>query len=339
MAQITTFGELLLRLSPPGYQRLSQADKLELNVGGAEANVAVALGQWGHKPILLSCLPDNDLGKMVSQKLTGLKVNIDKVQYNSGRLGLYFLELGVGLRGGRVVYDRNDSVFSLVEPSIWNWNNVLQHSNWFHWSGITPALSKNAFSSLSDALKHASEKNINVSVDLNYRANLWKWGEDPTKICPDLVSKSKILITNEEATKKMLGIDVDYITEEINQDGYDRMAKELFSAYPNLTQIFIPIRRTIDASENMVTLYGNDKSEGYLSKGINVKNIVDRVGAGDAMTAAIIHNLSNNQKLSDTVELGVAASALKHSVPGDFLIADLNELEAIVKGEKSKINR
>ncbi|NMM49694.1 sugar kinase [Marinigracilibium pacificum] len=340
MLRFATFGDILIRLSPPGFKRLSQTSSLEINIGGAEANVAVALSQWKNEVQMISAVPDNDLGKMVTDKLSGLNVDIKNISKGDGRIGLYFLEPGTGTRGGKVTYDRQGSLFSIQDPDNWHWPELINENiSWFHWSGITPALTESSFLSTKKALEHVSNKGITVSVDLNYRGNLWKWGKDPIEVCPQLVAKSDIIITNEEATRKMLGLNIDYIDEEVIRTNYDRMAGDILDAFPMLKMVFIPIRRTVDASENYISLYGFDGEKGYLSTGIQVKNIVDRVGAGDAMTAAIIHGISSGKPLDQIINLGVAASALKHSIPGDFLISDFSEVESIALGNKSKISR
>lgn len=339
MLQISTFGEILLRLATSEQSRFSQSTNFSSHIGGAEANVCAALAQWGHVANMISVLPTNALGYRASSYLKSLSASTDHITFEAGRMGLYFLEQGIANRGGNVIYDRAQSSFGNYAPENYDWAQLLSTSDWFHWSGITPALSQNTAKATFEALLEANQKNITTSVDLNYRSNLWKWGKSASEVCPALVSKSNILICNEEAAQKMLNIDSSFVQEEISSDQHTLLAEEIAAKFPSLEAVFIPIRRTINASHNYINLFGYYKGEFLLGKGMDISPIVDRVGAGDAMTAAIIHCIHEKMELPAIISNATAASALKHSINGDILLASFEEVSSLGLGEKTKIVR
>lgn len=341
MIKLLTYGELLGRLHVRDHLAMSQAEAFTLYVGGAEANVAVALAQLGHTASIISAVPKNNLGERVIRTLRGYGLDTRLVTPYGEKLGLYYTDEGSGFKSSEVIYDRLGSSFSFFIPEMREVQSTVASAQWFHWTGITPAVSQNAFDSLRSILQQVNPAKTLVSADLNYRSKLWKWGKDAHEVTPELVELSQVLITTEEALEKMLGLTIDVAPEEITPAYYEQLMQRLFDEYTHLKYIFMPVRRTISAGHNRIGLFGMAASDRKMAAApiVEITEMVDRIGAGDAMTAGIIHGISKKWPLADTVAFGVAASAYKHAIPGDFLVANEKDLLAVAGGNKAKISR
>lgn len=342
--EIVTFGEILLRLKSPGNNLLSQANQLEMSFGGAEANVAVSLASLGLKANFITRIPSNELGEMVLGLLRKYNVGTRNILMGGNRLGLYFLETGALLRPSKIIYDRAFSSFSEIQPGMINWKDVLREARWFHWSGISPALSSSSAQICNEALDVCKKKGITVSCDLNFRKNLWKYGRKPSDIMDELVQKCDLLVGNEEDVQNVLNIFPLKQKNNIKEKKYSdfiSISKQLFSKFPRLQHIGFSIRNSISADWNKWSGLLFDKKEIFRSNEYDLTDIVDRVGSGDAFMAGIIYGMVNfPENKQRIIDFAVAASCLKHSINGDFNLARVDEVENIIKGNTSgRINR
>ncbi len=334
--KIITFGEIMLRLSPPGFLRFSQANSFEAIYGGAEANVAIALANFGLPVDFVTRLPENDLGNSCLNYIRQFGVGINNIIRGGDRLGIYFLEMGAIHRSSKVIYDRTNSAIATIQPEMINWENVFSDAQWFHWSGITPAISERAATVCLAAVKKAKEMGLTVSCDLNYRSKLWKWGKTPETVMSELLKYVDVIIANEEAAEKVLGIkipSVDTASGKIDAQVYRLIAQKIMKKYSNLHIVAITHRRTISASHNILSGAIFDGKTLFIGPVHQITPIVDRVGGGDAFTAGFIYGLltfsDNPQKI---VNFAVASSCLKHTIKGDFNIVTLEEVEKLANG-------
>lgn len=336
MAIITTFGELMLRLKTPYYSRFIQAGSLEASFGGGEANVAVSLARLGHRARWVSAVPNNPIGDWALTSLRGLGVDVSQVLRQGERLGLYFLESGASQRPSQVIYDRAGSAVSGIQPGQVSWPTALDGAEWFHTTGITPALSGGCALSALEALKTARSEGVTTSVDLNYRKKLWsrdKAGEVMTR----LMAHTDVLIANEEDCESVFGIkagSTEVASGTLEHGRYLDVARQVLERFPVLSRVAITLRESKSASENgwsglLVDRDGYDESRHYDI------TIVDRVGAGDSFAAGLIHALVGGRNRKDAVEFATAASALKHTIPGDLNLVSEAEIEALVAGDGS----
>lgn len=331
--KVVTFGEMMVRLSPPAGIRLRQANNFDVHFGGAEANVAVSLAQFGMNSCYVSAFPDNDLGDNAVGTLKRYGVDTRFVVRKGDRMGIYYLEHGQGVRPSKVIYDRAFSAVSALGPQDVDWKSVLDGARWFHWTGITPALSDSLLATLRNGLETAKEMGITVSVDLNFRKKLWT--EDKARIVlTDLVSYADILIGNEEDPIKVFGIkpegtDVD--KGLLNVEGYKDLAKILVERF-GFDKVAITLRESISASENFWAACLFNGEEFIQGPRYHVP-IVDRVGTGDAFAAGLIYGLLTGKSDSEALSFGVAAASLKHSIWGDFNISGVEEVERLAAGE------
>ncbi|NLE75315.1 MAG: sugar kinase [Chloroflexi bacterium] len=337
--KVVTFGEIMMRLSPPGFLRFGQARSFEVIYGGGEANVAVSLANFGVAVDYVTRLPQNDLGDACIQFLRQYGVGTKKIVRGGDRLGIYFLENGAMQRGSKVVYDRAGASIATVERGMIDWRRVFANADWFHWTGITPAIAAGTAEVCLEAAQVAREMGLTVSCDLNYRKNLWKWGKKAGQVMPDLVAQCDVAIGNEEDAEKVFGIrapQVDVQAGKVEADQYLYVCQALHQRFPNLKTIGITLRGSISASHN--TWSGVLWREGAFFQAplFDVTHMVDRVGGGDAFAAGLIYGLRTyGGDLQRSLNFAVAASCLKHSIFGDFNLVTVDEAEKLMGGDTS----
>jgi 2-dehydro-3-deoxygluconokinase len=345
--KVVTFGEIMMRLSPPGFLRFGQARSFDVIYGGGEANVAVSLANFGVPVDYVTRLPDNDLGDACIQFLRQYGVGVDKIVRGGDRLGIYFLEMGAVQRGSKVIYDRANSAIATIERGMIDWERVFADADWFHWTGITPAISAGTADVCLEAVQVAKAMGLTVSCDLNYRKKLWKWGKTPGEVMPELVRHCDIAIGNEEDADKVFGIkapETDVIAGKVEADKYRYVCEELAKRFPNLKTIAITLRGSISASHNTWSgvLWARpepgrrDQGEFYVGPTFDITHIVDRVGGGDSFMGGLIYGLRTyGDDRQAALDFAVAASCLKHSVVGDFNLATVVEVEKLMGGDVS----
>ncbi len=333
--KVVTFGEVMMRLNPPDHKRLFQADCLEVTYGGSEANVAALLSQLGLEAYFVSRVPDNPVGDAAIKHLIKYGIRTDYVLRGGSRLGIYFLEIGASQRPSKVIYDRKFSSFSEIDPKELDWKEILKDASWFHFSGITPALGENVREALHEALKVARSHGVKISCDLNYRAKLWSVDE-ARRIMRDLVENLDLLIGNEEDYEKALGVEtsgLDLKSGRISREAYLKVAGEVMDRY-GVESVAFTLRESISASVNLWSGLLVVGKEAHFSREYEI-HVVDRVGAGDSFTASMIYATLKGMNPQERIEFAVAASALKHTIPGDFAILTLEEIEKLVSGSTS----
>lgn len=332
-----TFGEIMLRLKSPGHERLFQSPVLEASFGGGEANVAVALANYGLSVAFVTLLPTNPIGDACLGELRRFGVDTTLIQRVPGRMGTYYLEAGANQRPSKVVYDRAHSAIAEVGAGAINWDDVFDGAEWFHISGITPAISAGAADLSLESVKAAKAKGITVSCDFNYRGKLWKWGKSAPEVMSDLVRYIDIGIANEEDCQKSLGIeaDVDVARGDLDTAKYERLTQRMLESFPNLSAIAITLRESHSADHNSWSACMRDRTAFYLSRKYEITDIVDRVGGGDAFASGLIYGLQRLKTKADALEFAVAASCLKHSISGDLNRVGLAEVEALLGGDAS----
>ena len=338
MGKVVTFGEIMLRLKSPGFEKLFQSPVLEATFGGGEANVAVSLSNYGMDASFVSLLPDNDVTDACIGELRRFGVDTnDIVKTKNGRMGIYFLEAGANQRPSKVVYDRADSSIALAGAGDIDWNEVFEGATWFHITGITPALSQSAADLSIESVKKAKELGLTVSCDFNYRGKLWKYGKTAVEVMSELVKYVDVGIANEEDCQKSLGIKVDVDVEggELDTDMYNKLSEKVLATYPNMKVMAITLRESKSADHNDWAACLNDRENYYLSKKYEIKDIVDRVGGGDSFSGGLIYGLNNYSSRDDALNFAVAASCLKHSVLGDFNRVSVSEVEKLMGGDGS----
>ena len=334
MTRVVTFGEVMLRLKSPGHERLLQTGSFEATFGGAEANVAVSLAGLGHHATFVTALPPNPLADACVRELRGAGVDTSRIVRQGDRLGLYFVETGAVQRPSRVIYDRAASAMATASASDFDWEEIFDGAEWFHISGITPALSESAADLSLQAVRSAREHGLTVSCDYNHRAKLWGWGKPAPEVMRELVRFVDVGIANEEDCQKSLGIDihVDVETGELEAGRYEAITDRVMEEFPNLRMQAITLRESRSADHNRWSAVLRDR-EGFLrSTSYEITHIVDRIGGGDAFAAGLIHGLGAYQDRQAALDFAVAASCLKHTIPGDFSRFDAAEIEALVRG-------
>ncbi|GAK54534.1 hypothetical protein U14_05821 [Candidatus Moduliflexus flocculans] len=337
--KVVCFGEIMLRLSPVGYQRFTQAHSFDVVYGGGEANVAVSLANYGIPVEYVTRLPKNEIGDACIMSLRQFGVGTSQIVRGGDRMGIYFLEMGTMQRSSKVIYDRAGSSISSIEPGMIDWNKVFDGATWFHWTGITPAISKGLAEVCLEAVKIAKAKGLTVSCDLNYRAKLWKWGKTAQEVMPELVSYADVSIGNEEDAEKVFGIHApgaDITSGKVDGDMYRAVAEALVAKFPNLQQVAITLRGSLSASHNTWSGLLYDRQNVYLAPIHQITHIVDRVGGGDSFGAGLIYGLLTYQNdPQKTLNFAVAASCLKHSIFGDVNLVSVAEVEQLMKGDAS----
>lgn len=331
MKKVVTFGEIMLRLSTPGYSRFIQADQFNATYGGGEANVAISLAQFGMPAAHVTRFPDNDLGKAAAGLLRKYGVSTNHIVYGGDRLGIYFLETGAISRPSKVVYDRAYSAFAQLEPGMLNWEEILQDASWFHWTGITPAISAGAARSCLEAIGVANKLGITVSADTNYRKNLWQYGKTAREVMPELVAGCDMVVCSKGDAADMF--DIEPRREE--GGGFISVCKQLQNRFPRITKIVNTKRESISASHNTLSGVMWDGAQLLRTPVHQITPIVDRIGGGDAFMAGLIYGLLTYQNDQKALDFAVAASALKHSVEGDANLVRAEEVEPVMQGDSS----
>ncbi len=335
MAKVVTFGEIMLRLSPPGYSRLVQTDSLDVTYGGGEANVAVSIANYGGEAVFVTRVPANPLGQAAINHLRRYGVDTRYILRGGERLGIYFLETGASQRPSKVIYDRKGSSISQVQPGEFPWEEILRGADWFHFTGITPALGDNVAAVTLEAVQTAKKLGLTVSCDLNYRKNLWS-PEEAQATMTKLMAYVDIAIGNEEDAEKVFGIKAaasDVTAGRISEEGYRQVAAELARRF-NLKMVAITLRESFSAFDNGWSALLYDGEEFYRSRRYQI-HIVDRVGGGDAFAGGLIYALLEGLSVREALEFAVAASCLKHTIPGDFNHVTREEVQTLMKGDAS----
>lgn len=337
MAKVVTFGEIMLRLKSPGYERFFQNHALEATFGGGEANVAVSLANYGMDAAFVTALPDNDIANACIRELRGFGVDTSHIVRNEGRVGIYFLETGSNARPSKVIYDRAYSAIAIAKPGSIDWDKALEGASWFHFTGITPAISESSAALCLEALQACQRLNVHVSCDLNYRKNLWKWGKKASEVMTELVKYVDTVIANEEDFQMALGLESASHVEsgELNPDDYKTIAQNAMTKFPNIKRVAITLRESKNANINNWAACLYDGKDFYLSRKYAITDIVDRVGGGDSFGGGLIYGLNNYDSPQQALEYAVAASCLKHTILGDFNLVSKAEVESLMKGSGS----
>lgn len=341
MGKIVTFGEIMLRLATPGYLRFSQTNELTATFGGGEANVAVSLANYGLDAEFVTRLPENDIAAACVKDLHKHRVKTDHIVYGGDRLGIYFLETGAVARASKVIYDRAHSAISEIKPGMIDWEQVLTGADWFHWTGITPAISQGAADVCLEAIQTANRLGIPVSCDLNYRKNLWKYGKKASEVMPDLVAGCDIILGNEEDAEKVFGIkpegfDVTATAGEVNAAEFESVCTQLMQRFPRARKVIITLRGSINANHNTWGGVLYDGKQLFQSPRYDITHIVDRVGGGDSFMGGLIYGLlTYPQDDQQALNFAVAASCLKHTIYGDYNEVTVKEVENLMKGDGS----
>jgi len=343
MAKVVTFGEIMLRLSTPGFQRFSQAVSFDATFGGGEANVAVSLANYGVEARYVTLLPDNPLGDACVRFLRSFGVDTSCIVRTSGRLGIYFLETGAVQRPSQVVYDRAHSCIAEAKAGDVDWAAAFDGATWFHWTGITPAISRGAAELCEEGVRAARQKGLTVSCDLNFRSKLWKWGKSAAEVMPALVQHADVAIGNEEDAEKVFGIKApraDVEAGRVEPEDYRAVAEALMERFPNLRKVAITLRGSLSASHNTWSGVLYDGSSLYVGPTYDITHIVDRVGGGDSFAAGLIYSLLQGKSDQQALDFAVAASCLKHTIPGDVNMVRAGEVEALLeKGGSGRVQR
>lgn len=340
MKKIVTFGEIMLRLTPPGFQRFSQAASFDVVYGGGESNVAVSLANYGLPTEFVTRLPQNELGDCALMEMRKRGVGVTHVLRGGERLGIYFLEMGAVSRGSKVVYDRAHSGMASIQKGMINWEEVFQDTQWFHWTGITPALSQGTADACLEAIETANRMGITVSTDLNYRKNLWKYGKKSSEVMEALVAGCDVILGNEEDAEKHFdihpeGVDVTQ-GHTMDAKAYVSVCRQMMQRFPRAKKVIITLRGSINASHNSWAGVLYDGKHLFESPTYQITHIVDRVGGGDSFMGGLIYGLiqyaGDDQKALD---FAVAASCLKHTIYGDANLVTVAEVETLMKGDAS----
>ncbi len=337
MSRFVTFGEIMLRLTPPDHEILFQTNNLVATFGGAEANVAVSLANYGENVSYVTAAPLNPVGDAMVKEMRSFGIDTSFIVRKGDRLGIYFTETGSSMRPSKVVYDRSGSSIAEVKPGDFDWDRILDGATWFHTTGITPSLAEGTAAVALEAVKACKAKGITVSCDLNYRKKLWKWGKKPLEVMPDLVGKCDLVIANEEDCQKCLGIeaDVDVTKGSLDVDVYRVLAKKVLDRFPNLKFLAVSLRESASADVNGWSAVLASRDEFLTSKKYEIRDIVDRIGGGDSFGSGLIWGLNNLDGTQQALEFSVAASALKHTIYGDYNRVSKEDVLTLMGGDAS----
>ena len=330
----------MVRLGAPGYLKLIQANQFDVSYAGAEANVAVSLANYGIDTDYITCLPDNPIAERCIMDLRGHKVGVDHIQRTGKRMGILYLETGSNARPSKVYYDREDSSIATVVHDSIDWKEILKDATWFHWTGITPALSANAAAECLKAIKTANELGVTVSCDINYRGNLWKYGKTAAEVMPEMVEGSDIILGNEEDCEKVFGIkpkdfDAAKTNGNVDQSSFLSVCQQMMERFPRCKKMVVTLRGAINANHNTwggVLYNGKELIE---SRRYDITDIVDRVGGGDSFMGGLIFGLLHYQDDRKSLEFATAASCLKHTLKGDYNWVTVQEVENLMGGDAS----
>ena len=337
MSEFLSFGEILLRLKSPGHERFLQSPLFEATFGGGEANVAVSLAGFGLNAGFISALPKNDIGEAAIRGLRGFGVDVSGIRRSGSRIGIYYLETGASQRASQVIYDRAGSALSECAPGDFDWSAIFESATWFHVTGITPALSQSAADLSLEAVQAARQHGVTVSCDFNFRGKLWNYGKRAPDVMTELVRFVDVGIANEEDCQKSLGISVgaDIGGDQLDVGIYESLSDRVLAAFPNLSSIAITLRESRSADINGWAACYRDRTCFRLSRRYQINDIVDRVGGGDSFAAGLIFGLQAFADPQHALEFAVAASCLKHSIPGDFNRVTVAEVEKLMGGDAS----
>ncbi|MEG2544150.1 MAG: sugar kinase [Longicatena sp.] len=333
--KVITFGEIMLRLAPQGYERFTQAQDFQATYGGGEANVAVSLANYGIKASFVTKLPAHDIGQCAINDLRKYGVDTSNIVRGGDRVGIYFLEKGASQRASQVIYDRTYSSIAQANSSDFNWNQIFEGADWFHFTGITPALNDKVASITLEACKHAKEEGLSISCDLNFRKKLWT-SEKANSVMSKIMKYVDVCIANEEDAEKVFGIKAsssDVNSGQLNHEGYIDVAKQITQKF-GCQSVAITLRESISASDNNWAAMLYTDNTAYFSKKYHV-HIVDRVGGGDSFGGGLIYALLQKKQPQDAIEFAVAASCLKHSIEGDYNRVSVQEVETLANGDGS----
>ncbi len=341
MKAVVTFGEIMLRLTPPNFLRFTQARAFDALYGGGESNVAVALANFGLPTEYVTRLPANDIGDACLNYLRQYGVGTRHIVRGGDRLGIYYLEMGAAQRASKVIYDRAGSSFATLKAGVIDWQSVFAGAGWFHWTGITPAVSAAAAEALQEALAVARSLGLTISCDLNYRKNLWQWGQPASAVMPALVAACDLAVGNEEDAEKVFGIkapESDVAHGRVFAEQYRGVCEALAVRFPNLQRVAITLRGSLSATHNTWSAVlwqagsGSQRAGFFSGPNYDIDFIVDRVGGGDSFAAGLIYGLSTHGDPQQALDFGVAASCLKHSIWGDCNAVSVGEVEQLLKG-------
>lgn len=333
--KVLTFGEIMLRLKAPGHERFFQSPMLEATFGGGEANVAASLANYGMDAAFLTVLPKNAIADECVKELRRFGVDTGRIVRGAGRMGIYYLEGGANQLPSKVVYDREYSAIAMAKPGDISWDKAFEDVEWFHITGITPAISESAMQLSLDAMKEAKKRNITVSCDLNYRKKLWQYGVRAAQVMREIAKYVDVAIANEEDVQKSLEITTDVNVEsgELDRSKYRDLGSKVLAAYPNMKMIAITLRESKTADSNGWAACLNDGEHFYESKRYMISDIIDRVGGGDSFAGGLIYGLNHYEDKQQALEFAVAASCLKHSIIGDFNRVGVSDVETLMGGD------
>ena len=339
MNKVVTFGEVMLRLATPGFERFGQSNVLNATFGGGEANVAVSLANYGIPVSFVTRLPKNEIAAVCTNELRGLGVDVKNIVYGGDRIGIYFLETGAVSRASKVIYDRANSAIADIKPGMIDWDKVFAGANWFHWTGITPAISQGAADVCLEGIKAANSKGITVSTDLNFRKNLWKYGKKAGEVMPILVEGCDVILGNEEDAAMALGIHpegIDVTSGHVDAEAYRFVSQQIMKKFPRCKKVITTLRGSISANHNSWSGVLYDGKDLFESPTYQITHIVDRVGGGDSFMGGLIYGLlayaTDSQK---ALNFAVAASCLKHTIYGDYNRVTVDEVEKLMGGDAS----
>ncbi len=327
--KVVTLGEVMMRLSAPGHQKLEQATQLNITFGGSEANVAASLALLGKPAAHVTAFPDNALGQSALQSLRKYGVDVSFIKISGERMGLYFVEAGAVSRPSQIVYDRYRSSFAEINENTFDWEEILKDTEWFHWSGITPALSASCASTCLKAVQVARKKGIFISGDVYFRSNLWRYGKTPQEILPELVHHCDLIIANEQNMQELFGIELS------EKESFEKASQKMQRAYPSLKKIVDTTRISVSASHNKINARMWNGKELLETAFHDITHIVDRIGGGDAFIAGLIYGQMTFKNDLKSLEFGIAASALKHTIEGDVNLSTVDEITNLMQGDTS----
>ena len=339
MKKVVCFGEIMLRLTPPAMRRFSQASSFDVIYGGGESNVAVSLANYGLPVDFVTRLPTTDIGECALMEMRKRNVGTSHIARGGERLGIYFLEIGAVSRGAKVVYDRAHSAMSSIKPGMIDWDAAFEGADWFHWTGITPAISQGAADVCLEAIKKANELGITVSTDLNYRKKLWKYGKEPSEVMPALVEGCDIILGNEEDAEKHFDIHPEGVDvtkgDSVHAESYLSVCKQLMERFPRCKKAIVTLRGSISASHNSWSGVLYNGTDLLTTRTYQITHIVDRVGGGDSFMGGLIYGLKSYDDDQKALDFAVAASCLKHTIYGDTNLATKEEVEKLMGGDAS----
>ena len=337
MSKIVTFGEIMLRLTPPGREVILQTPQFIATPGGAEANVAISLANYGEKASYVTALPENLIADAIVGELKRFNVNTENIIRCGDRVGTYYTQTGSVMRPSKVIYDRAHSSIAEVKPGDFDWDSILEDTKWFHVTGITPAIASGTAEVTLEALRKCREKNTTVSCDLNYRKKLWKWGKPPVEVMSEVAEYVDVMIANEEDCQKCLGIelDVDVTSGSLDSSKYRVLASKVMAMFPQVSYLAVSLRESVSADHNNWSGVLATRDAFYESRKYSITNIVDRIGGGDSFGAGLIYGLNHLEGDQAAIEFAIAASAIKHTVYGDFNRVSKEDVLNLMGGDAS----